>query len=160
MAKNDKTESTFTPEIDTFDTESNSNDVVIDFTNVAEDAGFEPIPVGTYEAAISGMEIRTSKKGNPMVSVTFDVQNEDYKNRKLFTHFVLNNDISLGRLKKFLINVFPDLELRSVNLAEFCRTGVWMGRACSLNVTQRPYDGRITNDVKEVMAPSSDSFFG
>lgn len=129
---------------------------VINFDNIDENAGFEPLPIGKYACHISTMEMRTSKNGNPMLSITFVVAavHDEYKNRKLFTHFVLNNDISLGRLKKFLIDIFPDISLANVDLQELCSSGIGLGRACDLQVSQRPYDGKITNDVKSISAPS------
>jgi len=136
----------------TIDTNVENSQLIINFDDVSED-GFEPLPVGTYDATIGGMELKKSKAGNPMMSITFNVQHEDYKNRKLFTHFVLNNDIALGRLKRFLLNVFPDAELSNLDLNELCAGGTGLGRACTLKVTQRPYDGRMSNDVKEVLPP-------
>ncbi len=141
----------FFPAVDT-GVETNPQ-LVIDFNNVNE-GGYEPLPVGTYDAVISGLEIKTSKAGNPMFSVTFNIQHEDFKNRKLFSHYVLNNEIALGRLKKFLLNVFPDIELSHLDLGALCADGSGLGRSCALKVVQRPYEGRMTNDVKEVLPPN------
>lgn len=136
----------------TIDAGVENSQLIINFDSVSED-GFEPLPVGTYNAIISGMELKKSKAGNPMLSIVFNVQHEEYKNRKLFAHFVLNNDIALGRLKRFLLNVFPDVELSNLDLNELCASGTGLNRACALKVTQRPYEGRMSNDVKEVLPP-------
>lgn len=131
--------------------------LIINFDEVSETA-FEALPAGVYSATINGMELKTSKAGNPMLSVTFSVVHEDYANRRLFTHFVLNNNIALARLKKFMINVFPDLSLNNVNLRTLCAEGAGIGREVQLQVAQRPYEGRMTNDVKEVLAANEDMF--
>lgn len=133
--------------------EQNTAETIIDFDSVSE-GGFEPLPVGTYSANIGTMEMRTSKNGNPMLSITFNIVHPDFPKRKLFSHYVLNNDIALGRLKKFLLNVFPDISLSNLNLSALCAAGTGIGRACELKVIQRPYDGRMTNDVKDVLPPS------
>ena len=131
----------------------------INFESVDENAGFSPLPPATYPATIGAMEASVSKANNPMISLTFNITHPDYSNRKLFTHFVLNNDIALGRLKKFMMNVFPDLDLSSVNFTDIIQSGVAIGRPCALKVAQRMYNGSMTNDVKEVLAPQADSFY-
>lgn len=133
--------------------------LLLDFSSVDENGGFEPLPVGTYPATIGAFGIKESKAGNQMVAVTFTIMHPDYVNRKLFAHFVLNNEISLGRLKKFLINVFPDYNLASVNFTEIINSGAAIGRTCTLVVTQRPYNNAMTNEVKEVLAPQADGLF-
>lgn len=133
----------------------------MDFSNYDEKAQFEPLPAGVYNAVIENMERKTSKAGNPMLTLTFKVVHEDYKNRKLFNHFVLDpsNTISMGRLKKFLIEVFPDVDLTNVNFDEMIQQGTAIGRECTLKVAQRAYNGNMTNDVKEVMGPSDGGIF-
>ena len=131
----------------------------INFANIDENAGFEPLPSGVYSVTIGTMEAAKSKAGNPMISVTFNVMHPDYAKRKLFAHFVLNNDIALGRLKKFMLTVFPDISLDNVNLGEIIQSGIAIGRYCTVKVTQREYNGSMTNNVQDILPPAADAGF-
>lgn len=162
MAKNNNNnvvmDDDFIPEQNLAGTMTPGEQLLLDFSSVDENGGFEPLPVGSYPATIGAFGLKESKAGNQMIAVTFNVTHPDYINRKLFSHFVLTNEISLGRLKKFLINVFPDYNLASVNFTEIINSGAAIGRACTLVVTQRPYNNAMSNEVKDILAPQSDVF--
>ena len=46
--------------------------------------GFDPLPIGSYAAVVEKAEVGPSKKGNPMVTLTFDITHEGFEGRKAF----------------------------------------------------------------------------
>jgi hypothetical protein len=80
--------------------------------NLTNAKGFEPLPAGEYRVVVDSVVAKDSKQGNPMLSWTFTVLDEDFANRKLFANHVLNNDIALSRLRAALVAFgFPPEEL-------------------------------------------------
>lgn len=69
---------------------------------------FEELPLGSYEVAVSSMELKESKsKGYPMVTTVFKVVNGDYENRLIFKNSVIymgdhNDKYRLSSEMKFL----------------------------------------------------------
>lgn len=61
----------------------------------------EKVPYGTYEVRVEKMEIKESKKGDPMFSVWFRIIDGQYKNGMIFFNKLLT--------KGFLISACNDL---------------------------------------------------
>jgi hypothetical protein len=87
----------------------------------ADTSGFEPVPVGSYNATVYEVEASettgTGKlpAGVPMVKVQFAIQDEPYVNRRVFNNFVLPNASQhensarfLGTFVNFLVGVGED----------------------------------------------------
>ncbi len=77
--------------------------VNMNMSNVEPDAGFDPIPPGEYQLQVVDSDVKTSSGGNLMAVFTYEVVGEQYAGRKLFDHFVLNNDIATKRLKSLCV---------------------------------------------------------
>lgn len=72
-----------------FDNKMDKN-FVNDVKNIETSSGvFEELPLGTYEVAISSMELKESKKGYPMVTTVFKVVEGRYTNRLIFKNSVV-----------------------------------------------------------------------
>lgn len=71
----------------------------LDLSNYEAQDDFTPIPPGTYTVEVTDSDVTYSKAGNPMASITFEVLGPSHAGRKLWDHFVLNNDVALRRLK-------------------------------------------------------------
>ena len=50
---------------------------------------FEEVPHGEYEVKLDKLELKATKKGDPMVSAWFTILNGKYKNSKLFMNQVV-----------------------------------------------------------------------
>ena len=50
---------------------------------------YEDVPHGTYEVAVKQMELRASKKGDPMVTIWFKVVDGPHKNGIIFFNQVI-----------------------------------------------------------------------
>lgn len=133
----------------------------INLNDVAENAGREPLAPGDYEIQISDATFGSSSKGNPMITLTLEVvENEDdeVNGRKLYYHITLNNALGLGRLKKAAVLLCPDADLSNFNPEEDCEE--FVGRRCRAKVVRRTYEGALVNNVKDLLPSSEGGFFG
>ena len=62
---------------------------------------FQALPAGRYTLKAEAAEVKSSAKGNSMISVTFKVVGGDYANRKLWHNFTLTEK-ALPFLTRFL----------------------------------------------------------
>lgn len=136
-----------------------NNGMVLDLDAIDESSlEFKALPVGVYEAVVENVEFKTSQSGNPMLSWTFAITGGEYDKRKQFTHHVLNNEFGIARLKRTLVRLMPEYPLSGFNPSTFAANGEAIGKPCRLKLKQRKYDGKLTNDVKEVLEPDSGAF--
>lgn len=84
-----------------FDTEENLKQIREDANKVV-DREFEEVPPGTYEVALSKLELTESKKGNLMVEVWYTILSGDYENQKLFQYQVVSDGKKVNILKPLL----------------------------------------------------------
>lgn len=157
------------------DEEENNNGVnvgedrgslVFDLSEVKEDVGFEVIPKGTYPAVVDELEFGDSQSGNPMVSVKYKIVEGEYEGRVVFDYWVLQGkgaEFGLGKLKKFLTRIVPEIDLASFNPQTFAEEGTAIGRELQvvLKITTQKkgeYKGEKRNNVTDVLAPSAGSF--
>ncbi len=138
--------------------------MVLDLGGVNEDApAFELLPAGLYNAIIENTEFGHSKSnGNPQIGWTFSITDRSFLNRKMFYYTVLNKDSGLARLKRLLIRVMPDVDIKKFHPGRFCEEGIALGRECRIKVRistrKNMSTGRSepSNSVTDVMAPSDD----
>ena len=79
---------------------------------------FKEVPHGTYEVSIEKMELKASKKGDPMVSVWFNILKGEFKNSKIFMNQVITQGFQIHIVNEFLRSitegcVVPDIEFKS-----------------------------------------------
>ena len=63
---------------------------------------YEEVPYGTYEVNVEKIELRESKKGDPMVSIWFNIIAGNFKNSKIFYNQVINQGFQIHLLNEFL----------------------------------------------------------
>jgi hypothetical protein len=63
---------------------------------------YAEVPVGTYECKIEKMELKETKKGDPMVSVWFKILSGDHENQMMFMNQVITQGFQISIVKKFL----------------------------------------------------------
>jgi hypothetical protein len=66
----------------------------VNFKKIGADAGntdFQPLPEGRYNVKITAAEVGKTKNDNDMITVTFDVMDGKYTNRKLWSNFTLTD---------------------------------------------------------------------
>lgn len=63
---------------------------------------YEDVPHGEYEVKIDKMELRESRKGDPMFSVTFKIVSGEHKNRLIFMNQVVLQPFQIHIVNEFL----------------------------------------------------------
>lgn len=79
----------------------------------AEENGsdYEEIPVGEYEVKIERMELKKSKKGEPMFSCWFKVLVGDYKGKLIFMNQLLKEGFHFHLVNQFLKSLETEKEI-------------------------------------------------
>ena len=72
------------------------------------DFGGEDVPYGKYEVKITKLELTQSKKGDPMLSVWFQIINGDYKDRLIFMNQVVLQGFQIHTANEFLRSLQTD----------------------------------------------------
>ena len=91
---------------DTF--EGGDASVAIDLTDVQE-ASFEAVPVGEYDAVIANAEYKLSQSsGSPMWSLQLQIVGGDYDNRRIFDNISFSEK-ALPYTKKTIATIAPEL---------------------------------------------------
>ena len=91
---------------------------------------YEEIPHGEYEVKVDKMELKSSKKGDPMVSIWFTILEGKYKKSKLFLNQVVTQGFQIHIVNELLKSMKTDLVIEFVDykqyadllldVAEFC----------------------------------------
>ena len=95
-------------------------DQTVDFEGLKADiekaATFVPgeypdIPLGTYEVSVEKLELTESKKGDPMVSAWFKIQNSEYKDNLIFMNQVVLKGFQIHVVNKLLRQMNTDIDI-------------------------------------------------
>ena len=91
---------------------------------------FETVPHGEYEVKLDKLELKATKKGDPMVSAWFTILEGKYKKSKLFMNQVVTQGFQIHIVNNFLKSMSTDLNIEFVDykqyadllldVAEFC----------------------------------------
>ena len=91
---------------------------------------FEKVPHGEYEVKLDKLELKASKKGDPMVSAWFTILEGKYKKSKLFLNQVITQGFQIHIVNELLKSMGTDLAIEFVDykqyadllldVAEFC----------------------------------------
>ena len=76
-----------------------------DIKEAAENGGtgdFKEVPHGDYEVAIHQMELKASKKGDPMVSIWFKIVDGDFKGSMIFFNQVVTQGFQIHIVNELL----------------------------------------------------------
>lgn len=86
---------------ESIDTEGLQKDVA-DAAKNNGGGNYEEVPHGTYEVAIKQMELKASKKGDPMVSIWFQVVDGPHKNGIIFFNQVVTQGFQIHIVNELL----------------------------------------------------------
>lgn len=73
-----------------------------DISNGNTQGDFKEVPCGVYEVSVQKMELKESKKGDPMLSIWFNILEGEYKNSKIFYNQVLTNAYGIHSANEML----------------------------------------------------------
>ena len=128
------------------------DNMTIDLADVDETkTGFDAMPKGEYECIVDDCEFGPSKNtGAPMITWKFKVVSDEYQNRVLFYHNVLNKTFGVALLKKTIIALGLETDLKNFKPAEFAANGDAIGLPIKVKVGIQTYEGQKRNTVKDV----------
>lgn len=127
---------------------------LVDLSGYEEDKGFEAMPRGTYNVVVDESEFKTSQNGNRMISLTLQVEDGEFANRKLFTHIVFSEK-TMGRAKK-MIRTLGLVNLLEGRFNPEKEADSFIGARARARVGIRVYEGEKRNEVKELL-PAGES---
>jgi hypothetical protein len=88
---------------DKFDNEIDVDGLAKDVEEAAENGdSYKEVPFDTYEVAIDKLELTTSKKGDPMLSVWFKILAGEFKNSRIFMNQVVTQGFQIHIANEFL----------------------------------------------------------
>lgn len=88
---------------DKWDSEIDIDGLIKDTTEASKGSSdFKEVPFGTYEVKVDKMELKSSKKGSPMLSIWFKVLEGDFKNSLIFYNQVLTTGFGIHSSKEML----------------------------------------------------------
>ena len=72
---------------------------------------FKEVPHGDYEVSIEKMELKSSKKGDPMVSIWFKILEGEYKGNRIFYNQVVTQGFQVHLANELLRSMESGLEV-------------------------------------------------
>lgn len=74
---------------------------------------FKDVPLGEYEVKVNKMQLKTSKKGDPMLMVQFKILEGEYKNSSVFYNQVLNQGFQIHMANEMLRSFDTGIDIPS-----------------------------------------------
>ena len=102
---------------DKWDKAIDTEGLVKDIAEAAENGGqgnYKEVPHGDYEVAIQQMELKASKKGDPMVSIWFKVVSGDYKGSIIFYNQVITQGFQIHNCNEVLRKIASEMKEKPV----------------------------------------------
>lgn len=89
--------------------------------DIEENTGgdFKEVPVGTYEVAITKLELGESKKNDPIVKIWFKILEGEYKNSIIFMNQVVTQGFQIHIVNDFLKSLETDIEIEFTSYAQY-----------------------------------------
>ena len=94
---------------------------------------FEKVPYGEYEVKVDKMELKSSKKGDPMVSIWFTILEGKYKKSKLFLNQVITQGFQVHIVNELLRSMKTDLNIEFVDYKQYAELLLDVAEECDTN---------------------------
>ena len=94
---------------------------------------YEEIPHGEYEVKVDKMELKSSKKGDPMVSIWFTILEGKYKKSKLFLNQVITQGFQIHIVNEHLKSMGTDLAIEFVDYKQYADLLLDVAEDCDTN---------------------------
>ena len=94
---------------------------------------YEAVPHGEYEVKVDKMELKSSKKGDPMVSIWFTILEGKYKNSKLFLNQVIVKGFQIHIVNELLKSMKTDLNIEFVDYKQYAELLLDVAEECDTN---------------------------
>jgi hypothetical protein len=80
---------------------------------------FKEVPHGSYEVAITKLELGESKKGDPMVKIWFKIVSGEYKNSMLFMNQVITRGFQIHIVDELLRSLETDIDIHFDSYSQY-----------------------------------------
>lgn len=92
-----------------------------DLKNIEETGGseFDEVPVGNYDVKVQKMELTTSKKGDPMVSIWFKILAGEHKNSIIFMNQLVTQAFQIHMVNELLRSMDTDVNVEFKSYKQF-----------------------------------------
>jgi hypothetical protein len=92
-----------------------------DMSEAAENGGgnFKEVAEGTYEVEITKIELKETKKGDPMLSCWMKILQGEFKGSLIFYNQVLTSGFGLHNANEFLRSLDTEIEVDFVNYKQY-----------------------------------------
>lgn len=105
---------------DEFDEKIDVEGLKKDVVDAAENGGdFKEVADGTYEVEVNKMELKKSKKGDPMLSIWFKILAGDCKGSLIFYNQMLTTGFGIHNANEFLKSMDSGVEVEFVNFKQY-----------------------------------------
>lgn len=94
---------------------------------------FEKVPYGNYEVKVDKMELKASKKGDPMVSIWFTIIEGKHKNSKIFLNQLILKGFQIHLMNEFLRSMDSGLDIEFVDYKQYANLLLDVAEACDIN---------------------------
>ena len=94
---------------------------------------FEKVPYGEYEVKVDKMELKSSKKGDPMVSIWFTILEGKYKKSKIFLNQVITQGFQIHIVNELLKSMKTDLVIEFVDYKQYAELLLDVAEECDTN---------------------------
>ena len=94
---------------------------------------YEAVPHGEYEVKVDKMELKSSKKGDPMVSIWFTILEGKYKKSKLFLNQVITQGFQIHIVNELLKSMKTDLVIEFVDYKQYAELLLDVAEECDTN---------------------------
>ncbi|WP_050607243.1 DUF669 domain-containing protein [Clostridium niameyense] len=80
---------------------------------------FKEVPHGEYEVEVNKLELRESKKGDPMLSIWFKILTGEYKGSLIFYNQVLSNGFGLHKANEMLRSLDSGIDVEFESFSQY-----------------------------------------
>ena len=94
---------------------------------------YEAVPHGEYEVKLDKLELKASKKGDPMVSAWFTILEGKYKKSKLFLNQVITQGFQIHIMNTFLKSMKTDIVIEFVDYKQYADLLLDVAEECDKN---------------------------
>ena len=94
---------------------------------------YDKVPYGEYEVKLDKLELKATKKGDPMVSAWFTILEGDYKKYKLFMNQVVTQGFQIHIVNEFLRTMGTDLNIDFVDYKQYAELLLDVAEFCDEN---------------------------
>ena len=91
---------------------------------------YEEVPHGEYEVKLDKLELKATKKGDPMVSAWFTILEGKYKKSKLFLNQVITQGFQIHIVNELLKSMKTDLAIDFVDYKQYAELLLDVAEEC------------------------------